>query len=410
MTLNRIALVDENGRLCTCNRDGSDFRVLTRADRIYQFPAWSPDGRWIAAVGSDRAGSGVYCFGDGENEQQWQLYRSQIGDRESPFYVYWSPDGRYVSFLANHPLGGIAFHIVPCEPNATDRVVALGQPFFWHWGQSSAELLIHAGIGDDEGRFALFNPFDAPDQLQNHALPGYFQTPGFSADGKYIAYATIDVDGESQIVIESRKTGQQVTAPHLGAAALSWSPTQSKLAFMAPNDKSTHFYGPLGMMSPRGEYRQLTTESILAFFWSPDGKKIAYVAPTRRRIGILQPNMRGKNGNGNGNGNGKSGVHPSRLEEAATDKDDIRLDLWVIDLTLSTRQHLSNFSPTRLFVNQFLPFFDQYALSHRVWSPDSDALLMPMMVDGKSQLTVLPIDKSGNTVIAEGFMGFWSLT
>ena len=34
-----------------------------------------------------------------------------------------------------------------------------------------------------------------------------------------------------------------------------------------------------------------------------------------------------------------------------------------------------------LFVNQVLPYFDQYALSHRFWSPDSRSLVLPIVGD-----------------------------
>jgi TolB protein len=69
---------------------------------------------------------------------------------------------------------------------------------------------------------------------------------------------------------------------------------------------------------------------------------------------------------------------------------------------------LVRFTPTTLFVTQFLPFFDQYALSHRVWSPASDALVLPMASDGTSRITVVPVDGSGARVIAEGEMPAWS--
>ena len=62
-----------------------------------------------------------------------------------------------------------------------------------------------------------------------------------------------------------------------------------------------------------------------------------------------------------------------------------------------------------LFVNQVLPYFDQYALSHRVWSPDASSILLPVIGDdGTERLEVLPADGSAPRVLAPGSMGFWS--
>lgn len=404
MLQSRIALVDVNGRLCTCDPDGGNFHVLTRRDRIYQFPAWSPDGTWIAAVGSDRAGSGVYVFGNSSHEPQWQLYRSSTGDRKSPFYLYWSPDSRQVSFIANHPSDGIGFHIVPCEPHAVSRLVATGQPFFWQWGRNSAEIILHAGMGDASGRFAMLDLENLPQRISNHAPPGYFQAPGYSPDGRYIAYASLDDAQTSSVVIERRTSGTQVKQPHAGAAALTWSPRRNILAYMAPNNRNAHFYGPLTLLSPNGKRRTVARDSIFGFFWSPDGNKIAYFAPTQDEFSfrLSGPSYR----------NGDNRYHPDRAKphsaESAPRQEAMLLDVWIIDLRLNSRIKLATYRPTRLFVNQFLPFFDQYALSHRIWSSASDAIVLPMLNDGKSEITVLPIDQSEKTVIAEGYSAFWN--
>ena len=377
-------------------------RVLTRRDRVYQFPAWSPDGSVIAAVGSDRGGVGVYCFQDLAEGEQWQLYRSEVGSQESPFYLYWSPDSRQVSFLANHPVGGIGFHVVKREPKPSDNLLAFGQPFFWQWGQNSAEIFIHTGIGD-AGRLSIIDPTKEPEATPNIATPGYFQTPGFSADEQYLAYCALD-DAGARLVIEQRRTHKRITKQQRGGVALSWSPTSNHLAFMAPNDDTTHFYGPLSLVTTSGKVTRLSADPILAFFWSPDGKKIAYFSPTREQP--ASPDYSG----GSRYGIARSVPQLVDVAEATQlqQQEIIRLDCWIVDLRLRTRQKLLNFQPTRLFLNQFLPFFDQYALSHRIWSPSNDALVLPKIADGKSEITVVTLESEQSTVIGEGYMGFWS--
>ena len=87
------------------------------------------------------------------------------------------------------------------------------------------------------------------------------------------------------------------------------------------------------------------------------------------------------------------------------------LNLSVVDVASGETQLLSTFAPTPLFVGQYLPFFDQYALSHRLWSPGSDALVMPMLSAEGGQLTtqvvVVPLQGEPQP-IAAGDMPSWS--
>ena len=56
-----------------------------------------------------------------------------------------------------------------------------------------------------------------------------------------------------------------------------------------------------------------------------------------------------------------------------------------------------------LFINQVLPFFDQYALSHRFWSPDGTAIALPLVGAGDvTEVTVIPADGSEPRIVATG--------
>jgi TolB protein len=67
--------------------------------------------------------------------------------------------------------------------------------------------------------------------------------------------------------------------------------------------------------------------------------------------------------------------------------------------------------PVRLsdtFVSQLLPYFDQYALSHRLWSPDGSAIVLPLVGDdGRTRITVLQQDGGRPREIAEAEIAFW---
>jgi hypothetical protein len=56
-----------------------------------------------------------------------------------------------------------------------------------------------------------------------------------------------------------------------------------------------------------------------------------------------------------------------------------------------------------------IPFFDQYALSHRIWSRNSRAILLPLANGTEpTHLVVIPADESTPSRVADGIIGFWS--
>ncbi len=64
--------------------------------------------------------------------------------------------------------------------------------------------------------------------------------------------------------------------------------------------------------------------------------------------------------------------------------------------------------PSLPFIQQVLPYFDQYALSHRLWAPDSSSILFPALdADGISR--VLAVTPDGDVLARlDGAMAFWS--
>ena len=64
---------------------------------------------------------------------------------------------------------------------------------------------------------------------------------------------------------------------------------------------------------------------------------------------------------------------------------------------------------SELFAFQVLPYFDQYALSHRFWAPDSSAIVLPLAGDdGLDRIVVIPADGGDPHEVATGWIGFWS--
>ena len=423
---NRIAFINLEGQLETTSPDGQERRTLSQANRFFQFPAWSPDDRTIATIGGSRNGASVFAFRDepgadmGKNGSGQLLFnrRGQV-----PIYLNWAPNSSAISFIAiAPPQQSFGLHVVSLGQSEAEgdaegdpsngrmhHTLAVGRPCFWDWSPDGDQILLHLGFaGEQNSRLAFIDPYKPQSirQSDDIAQPGLFQSPGISHSGNYWAFARMNGE-ESQLVIDGRGFEERVTMEHHGLVALSWSPARDQLAFISPPGPARTAYGPLTLLEPDGEAAILTDEMVIAFFWSPDGRSIAYftVASTyehlRSSIGLGRP-MREK----------MEEEMPGGLLKEPKEEDErtLRLNLWVTDVETNEPRLMLTFQPLDIYINQFLPFFDQYAISHRIWSPDSNAIVLPVLDGEHAKVMVIPTNSPYERPqhIADGLMAFWS--
>ena len=394
LLLNRIVFVNDSGRMQTIDPYGRNVTQISGSGRIYQFPAWSPNGRYLAAIGSDRTNTSIDVFMDVEDSEPVEVYAS---NREAPFYLYWSPDSESISFLANHEEESIALHVAPTDGSAESQLLTTGGPFYWTWTGNSEQIFIHTGFSGDDSRLALIDAAGNGDD-ENIAEPGFFQAPGISADGRFLAYAEETRRGDSRLVIEDTVSGKVQEEDHAGVAALGWSPTGNKLAYISGADPDNpNYLGPLRLVDAEAvESRLLSRDTVFAFFWSPNGRYIAYLSieGDDGEMNAFLPQLPTRG----------SRAKPARQFNIPP------FSLVVVDVeTGEGREVLTQFRPGITFLTQFMPFFDQYALSHRLWSPDSQALVLPILNDdNRSQITIIPTNGGDPRVIADGVSAFWS--
>jgi TolB protein len=420
--VNRIAFINLNGELETISPAGEERRTLTNGERLFQFPAWSPDGTRIAAVGGTREQAGLFVFPDEETEYRRQgdphaVYES---DEDAPIYCYWSPDNEHLSFVtARAREQSMELHVISTRDDAASSLVsqpvATGQPCFWDWSLDGKRILLHTGMSNDNGSSLSFiDPFNPAGNHAPLAQPGLFQAPGIARSGRYFAFAHVNRKGEPQLVIDNRQFSQRTFVDHQGIAAMNWSPTHDQLAFISPTEPVRTYYGPLRVLDAvTQKVRTLAEDIVLAFFWSPDGKRIAYftIANIAEQIfDAVLPNPEATAIDG-----GFLAYESEDEDEEFEEERVLRLNLWCVDVESGEQHLITTFEPVDLFVNQFLPFFDQYGLSHRIWSPDSTAIILPMVKrdeEGEDHpvVCVVPMLPHGGRprVIAEGMMASWS--
>ena len=387
----RLAVVEADGSLFTMDRAGNGIVRRGGSDATYLFPAWSPDGGRVAAIAAGAGSGAIHVFpassgGSASPAPPTVIYQSADA---SPFYLYWSPDGRSVTFLTSEAGGGLALRSAPADGAGPSTVVREGSPMYWAW-TGDRRLLVHSG-GQGVGSFlGEVGAADGAGDPIGAASSG-FRAPAVSSTGHYRAFAVPDADTGLKVVAAAIAGPGRQEVPAFGGAAFAFDPAGDRLAFIAATEPGTppgFPVGPLRLLDPAtGGLRTLLPGVEVAFFWSPDGKTIATIqAPAAQEPGA------------------SSSAVPARLVDTG-----VRVQVVFVDVATGDVESTQEVQLADLFVSQFLPFFDQYALSHRLWTPDSRAVALPLVAgDGSVNIAEVRADGSEPRTIAPGVAAFWS--
>ena len=423
-----IAFVDTDGRLALVDpRAGAGAAALRSfgggLERA-QFPAWSSDGNRIAVIVADLAGGRVDVVDVARGALPVTVYRVA---GQAPIYLAWAPGDRTLAVLANAGGGGLALDLVHVaaalaappgsDPTAMVRPFARGAPFYWTWSRTGRSLLVHQNV---LGATALVGStgIDAFAVRSPLADPGAFQSPALSTSERYVGYATIGADGQRSVVALPNPERpdpalRSATLPHQGMAALAWRPGREQLAVQRATVPSPHAFGPIDLLDvDSGGVTRLSDDAVVASWWSPDGRWLATLTWVG---GGDDRTVVGEAAGGEGPhavGGTVALVATTRTVAEATPvqgRGRALMSLKVIDVDARETRLLGAFVPSPLFLNQYLPFFDQYARSHRLWSPTSDALVVPALDDaGVPTLVVFGVDGSSAPLVP-GDLPAWNV-
>jgi len=382
--LDRIAFINTDGQVETVDREGNNGRLLTNNDDSqYRFPTWSPNGRFIAAFTTD----GVYQMRDEAGGDVDTLYEDK---NDAPVYLSWSPDSSQLGILAQQNRGELGLFITPAGGGET-TLQAVTSPLYWDWSPTEEQILLHGNGSGRQGQLTLVDVGEPLTSGISIAQPGAFQAPAFSANGRFYAYAEEQSGGLSWLIITDTApptlTPRRLEERHTGMVAMGWNPIADQLAYISGEHQGDGFYGALRLLDTESEESSLlSSRQVAAFFWSPNGRFIATLTATAFDDGIYV-------------NNGRVGLMQTH--------EPITLELAIIEVESGERTALTTFQPTTNFLLQFIPYFDQYAHSHHLWSPDSEALVLPMVIDGDERVVVVGINGRLQE-IADGTMPFWS--
>lgn len=397
----RLAVVDAAGRLVVADDSGRRSAPLGGAGIVYSFPAWSPDGNRIAVTGDDNGTGVIHVFTVGRDGAADGGAAAVYDSSDNPpFYLYWSPDGTRLGFLTTERDGAIALRVAPADASAPAAIVRRGAPMYWAWTAPDG-LLVHSGA-DSADAFVGEVRLDGVAVEPTVRGSGAFRAPAMSADRAFVGYAASAAGADPEVVVEARDgTGEKDVAVH-GAAAIDFAPRAPDLAFIAPDAAGRDAalpVGPLRVLSAStGDVRVVLPGPVVAFLWSPDGRTIAALQigqPTDDKVATIRA------------GTGASvRLAGTRLAAAAPG---VALRLVFVDAASGATRGARAVQVGEVFAAQVLPYFDQYALSHRFWSPDSRSIALPLTDDdGSTRIAIIPSDGGDTTAAGDGVAAAWS--
>lgn len=393
-----IAYVGSDRNIYIARLEEETFLQLTddaQEERRYQWPTWSNDGRLAyfccEPVSAESLTLEVYVAGQESSESE-QVYNTA---GQVFYHAYWSPaacgvgdDCRDLAVLLNDTRdSALTIQLIrSAADGTTDFAIANGQPFYYSWSPDGQKMLWQRGN-------TTLSVFDV---LENSVadleqLPGGMQAPLWSpVDSRLLFGARNAGDETTDLVVVEGETVLTLVEGVEGLISYLWSPDGRYIAYRVLSRSS--LARVVIVESQSGEVvASPETDGVFAFLWSPDSTKLAYITA--------------------GQAEGGSSAAVPAIPVAASQQGERAVLVWsVLDLQNDTLRRFEGFVPTAEMI-YFFNFFDQFADSHHLWSPDSTRLVFGQISpEGKPVVSILDITRENAvpSYLADGYVGVWS--
>eukprot|EP00802_Teleaulax_amphioxeia_P006981 Tamp_06987.p1 GENE.Tamp_06987~~Tamp_06987.p1 ORF type:complete len:602 (-),score=121.70 Tamp_06987:28-1833(-) len=383
--VNRLLILNGDGSLLTTDPGGSCPVVLSNPDEAgkigFMQPCWSPGGDLVVATKVELANKQLAKSKESTVQVFWALDGSELIDVAAPFvpfFYFWMPDSKELVYLTTYgdakPEAGwqVSMDMVRVMTEEASGLLAAGSmmhveegvPLFFCPSPRDRRLLLHVG---DKQQVKIIEPLSLEGgEVVLSNKPGNFRCPvwlpkkGDSGE-ELVVFVERGQGGPGQqlILADARGgTGPQRRRTLMdcdGFTSLAVSPDGEKIAVLTRQKKAltetlSVIDGPFSLEEDPWPTDIAATNDdpnvlkprrrVFAFYWCPNGRYLLSL------------------------------TGPEKDDIVAATGGPAQIYWEMLDTLTGRSCEFEPHMPSEMFQSSYLPFFDQYALSQNVWSPD----------------------------------------
>jgi hypothetical protein len=262
---------------------------------------------------------------------------------------------------------GVVLEVVDME-QFTSSPIGSGSPFYFSWNPQSTGMAVHVGANDFGTLVIGENLIDLGTTAAIYQAPHWTPAGIFHFDEEGLAL--VDQSGDEHLLATLPGEPVFFVANPQGTKVAIESFTGeeedgSTVAFSPSVEINADAVSVLDVAT--GDVDIASEDTSVGYFWSPDGESLLLLQLT-----------------------GETG--------------EVDVSVWN-DGEISL---LTTMTPPVSFFREVLQYFNQYAQSLQLWSPDSSAVALAGTIGDESGVWVIPTDGSDPALVFEGAWVAWS--